>query len=167
MKYLISIILVTLALNSFSQDFAQYESIPMSTAAEFRRAEPQVALAADFVYNVPIDKTNLNRKNALSFIIKWMRGTSDYSFVVDESLKKITYNDQDLASVYFACLAKSALQKGKDADRDEIRTYSYILFATYCENPENNYVPKGEMRKLVDAKNKGQMKEYLETKKAK
>jgi len=39
-----------------------------------------------------------------------------------------------------------------------------VLFAGYCENPDNNYKPRGEMKKMLDAKNQNKLKEYLETK---
>lgn len=165
MKFYILILMTVMTVSSFSQDFSNYESIPLHTAADYRRAEPQVALAADLVLSLPIDKNNLNRQNALSFTIKWMQGTSDYAFVIEPSLVKITNNDNDLGGVYFACLSKYALAKGKGVDREELRINSFKMFATYCENPDNNYIPKGEMKKMIEAKNKGTLKEYLDSKK--
>ena len=165
MKYYIFVLLSVIAVSAFSQDFSNYASIPLNTAADYRRAEPHVALAADLVLSLPIDKTNINRQNALSFLMKWMQGTSDYGIVIEPSLMKITNNDKDLGGVYFACLTKYALSKGKGVDREELRINSFSMFATYCENSDNNYIPKGEMKKLVDAKNKGTLKEYLDSKK--
>lgn len=161
--YLFLLCLFTLT-SAFAQKTTQYDQILLSTPAEYRKAEPHVMLAADYVYTTPMDKDNLNSKNAVSFIMKWMAGTSDYSFVMDQTIMKITNNDRDLVGIYVACLTKYALQKGKGVDREELKLNSYLLLARYCENPANNYKPKGEMKKLIDAKNQNKLKEYLDSK---
>lgn len=165
MKIFLLILFPLLAFNTFSQNVSQYDYIPLRTAVDYRKAEPQVVLASDYVYSTPIDKDNQNRKNAMSFIVKWMSGTSDYSFIIDETILKITNNDNDVLGVYFACITKYALEKGKGVDRDELKYNSFLLLATYCENPDHNYKPRGEIKKLIDAKNQGKLKEYLESKK--
>jgi hypothetical protein len=165
MKIFFLILFLLVAINTFSQNVSQYDYIPLRTAVDYRKAEPQVILASDYVYSTPIDKENQNRKNAMSFIVKWMSGTSDYSFVVDETVLKITNNDNEVLGVYFACITKYALEKGKGVDRDELKYNSFLLLATYCENLDNNYKPRGEIKKLIDAKNQGKLNEYLESKK--
>lgn len=164
MKTYFCILLVFLAFNTFAQNNTQYDNIPLNSAASYRKAEPHVSLAADYVYSTPVDKTNLNRKNAISFIMKWMQGTSDYSFVPDKIAFKITNNESEMVGLYFTCLAKYALEKGKTVDREELRINSYRLLALYCENPDNNYKPKGEIKKLIEAKNQNKIREYLDSK---
>jgi len=167
MKTLISILFCCLALNIFAQKTSQYDNILLNSAADYRKAEPQVILATDYVYSTPIDKENLNRKNAVSFIMKWMAGTSDYSFGMDETISKIAGGDNDVLSIYFVSLAKYALAKGKGVDRDELKYNAYVMLATYCENPNNNYKPKAEVKKMIDAKNQGKLKEFLDSKQKK
>jgi|APIni6443716594_1056825.scaffolds.fasta_scaffold04547_4 hypothetical protein len=164
MRSIFSILFCCTALHVFSQNTSQYDNIPLHTAAEYRRAEPQVMLAADYVYSSPIDKEDLNRKNAISFIMKWMQGTSDYSFGMDETISKIAYGDNEVLGLYFTCLAKYALSKGKGVDREESKYNAYVLLAKYCEIPGNNYKPKGEMKKFLDAYNQNKLKEYLDSK---
>lgn len=159
--------LLLLSSTVFSQKPTQYDNIPLGTAAEFRRAEPQVALAADYVYSSPIDKDNVHRKDAISFILKWMGGTSDYSFATDETMRKITNDDRDLVGTYAACITKYALQTGKGVNREDLKLNSYLLLAKYCENPENNYKPRGEIKKMIDAKNQNKLQEYLDAMKKK
>jgi hypothetical protein len=48
-------------------------------------------------------------------------------------------------------------------DRDELKLNSYRMLAIYCENPANNYKPRGEMKKMIDAKNQNKLKEYLDS----
>ncbi len=164
MKTLFLVLFVLLSTSIFSQNSSQYDNIMLTTANEYRNAEPQVMLAADYVYSTPIDKDNLNRKNSISFIMKWMGGTSDFSFIMDATVMKIVNNDRDVMGIYSACLAKYALQQGKGVDRDSLKYNSYLLLANYCEDPGNNYKPKGEIKKLIEAKNQHKLQEYLDSK---
>ena len=167
MKTLFSFILITLALNTYSQKVSPYDNIQLHTASDFRKAEPHVILASELVLSLPIEKENINRNNAISFIMKWMSGTSDYSFMMDETLVKVTGNDRDLIGVYCACISKYAIEKGKGYDRDSLKLNAYILLARYCENPNNKYKVRGEIKKLIDAKNENKVKEYLDSKQKK
>lgn len=165
MKTCYFIILAFFTISSFAQSASQYDNIPLTNDKEYRRAEPQVILAIDYVYTTPFEKDNLHRKNAISFIMKWMSGTPDFSFIPDKTVTKVTSNDHDLAGLYFVCLAKYALEKGKGVDREELKYNSYLLLANYCENPENSYPIKGEIKKLIEAKNQGKLQEYIDKKK--
>jgi ABC-type tungstate transport system permease subunit len=86
---------------------------------------------------------------------------------MDETITKIAGGDNDILSMYFICLAKYALAKGKGVDREELKYNAYLLLAKYCENPGNNYKPKGEVKKLIDAKNQDKLKEFLDSKQKK
>jgi hypothetical protein len=167
MKTFLFCLLLLINTSVFSQKPSQYDNVPLTTANEYRHAEPQVALAADYVYSSPIDKDNVHRKDAINFILKWMGGTSDYSFAVDDAMKKITNDDRDLVGVYAACISKYALEKGKGVDRDILKFNSFLLLAKYCENPDNNYKVRGEIKKLIDAKNQNKLQEYLDSLKKK
>ncbi len=164
MKFQSILLFLFLSFNAFSQKSSQYDYIPLTTAKEYRKAEPQVILAADYVYSSPIDKDNLNRGEATKFVMKWMGGTSDYSFAPDKTVSKITNGNNELYGLYFVCLAKYALEKGKGTDREELKLNAYILLATYCENPVNKCVIKGEIKKLIEAKNQNSIKQYIESK---
>lgn len=167
MKTLFSILFFCVTLSLFSQNTSQYDNILLNTAADYRKAEPQVILASDYVYSSPIDKENTNRSNAISFIMKWMKGTSDYSFGMDETISKISNNDYEILGIYFTCLAKYALSKGKGADREDMKYNAYLMMATYCENPDNSFRIRGEVKKMIDAKNQGKLKEFLDSKQKK
>jgi hypothetical protein len=147
-----------------AQPSTQYGNILLNTAKDYRKAEPQVILAADYVYSSPLDKDNVYRGEATKFVMKWMGGTSDYSFTPDKTVSRITNGNNELYGLYFVCLAKYALEKGKGTDREELKISAYALLATYCENPANKCVIKGEIKKLIEAKNQNTLKQYIESK---
>ncbi len=163
-KTILIALLLLAAVCTQAQGIKQYDNILLNSANDYRKAEPQVILASDYVYSTSIDKKDQNRENAISFIMKWMQGTADYSFVMDETMKQICGSDKDLLGVFVACTVKYALSKGKGVDRDELRFNTYLLLARYCENPANNFKPHGEIKKLIEAKNQNKLKEYLASK---
>ncbi len=165
MKIILSALLIFAALSIFSQNKSQYDNVLLNTANDFKRAEPQVILASDYVYSNPVEKDNAHRESAINFVMKWMQGTPDYSFPLDATLTKIAKGDYDFIGIYIASSAKYALQKGKGVSREDIQYNAYLLALDYCENPLNNYKIKGEIRKLADAKNQDKLREYLESKK--
>lgn len=167
MKTLLAILFCCVAFSAFSQHNSKYDNIPLVTAADYRKAEPQVMLASDYVYSSPIDKDNMNRKDAIAFIMKWMAGTSDYSFGMDETIHKIASGDNEIFSIYFVSLAKYALSQGKGVDREELKYKAYALLAKYCENANNNYKPKGEIKKMIEADKQNKLKEFLDSKQKK
>lgn len=167
MKTLFSFLICFTAISVFSQNASQYDNIPLNSAAAYRKAEPQVMLAADYAYTSPIDKENTNRKNAISFVMKWMAGTSDYSFGMDETINKISNGDSEIFGIYFISLAKYALANGKGVDREEAKYNAYVMMAEYCENPANNFRIRGEVKKMIEAKKQGKLKEFLESKQKK
>ena len=164
MKQQACIVFFLLTLNAVSQKQSQYDYIPLTNAKDYRKAEPQVILAADYVYSSPIDKDNIYRGEATKFVMKWMGGTSDYSFTPDKTVSKVTNGNNELYGLYFVCMAKYALEKGKGIDREELKLSAYALLATYCENPANKCVIKGEIKKLIEAKNQNAIKQYIESK---
>jgi hypothetical protein len=167
MKTIFFFLFLSLVMQVSSQNTSQYDNIPLTNDKEYRKAEPQVILAIDYVYSTPVDKDNVHRKNAMTFIMKWMSGAPDYSFIPDKTVSKVTGNDNELVGMYFVCLAKYAVEKGKGVDREDLKYNSYLLLATYCENPDNNVQLRGEIKKLIEAKNENKLKEYLESKQKK
>jgi len=164
MKFQPFVLFLLLTFNAVSQKPSQYDYIPLTNAKEYRKAEPQVILAADYVYSSPLDKDNVYRGEATKFVMKWMGGTSDYSFTPDKTVSKVTNGNNELYGLYFVCLAKYALEKGKGTDREELKLNAYIMLANYCENPANKCVIKGEIKKLIEAKNQNTVKQYIESK---
>lgn len=164
MKKLTILLIIFSSFSSFGQS-VQYDNILLATPADYRKAEPVVILATDYVYASAVDKEDLHRQSAISFIMKWMQGTQDYSFVLDETVTKLTKGDNDLFGIFVTCMAKSALQKGKGADRKAIKYDAFKLMAEYCENPLSKYKVRGEIKKVIAAKNENKLREYLDSNK--
>ena len=66
------------------------------------------------------EKDNLDRLKSLQFIIKWMSGTPDYTFTLDNITSKVTKGNDDLLGIYMACMVKYCLENKASASDEKL-----------------------------------------------
>ncbi|HYX06906.1 MAG TPA: hypothetical protein VE912_09265 [Bacteroidales bacterium] len=150
------------ALYSFSQDFSSLNSISLKTEIEYKEAEEQVIECAEYILNTPFDEENKNFAEAGRFLLRWMGGTPDYTFNIDEQAARLIKGNELFLSVYLAGMTKFALENPDNAgDHQKMKEYAVKSLLEYCEKPVNRIKPKGELKKLIKANQKGKLDEYL------
>lgn len=119
---------------------------------------------SDYILNSPVNviMNDLNHLNAMQFIMRWMEGTPDYMFSIDEKITRSTKSETALLSVYLAAMCKFSLEnKAKSEDEDEVRYNSFLIFIKYCEDPAREVKQNKAIKELIKTKNEGTLKEYL------
>ncbi|WP_320054523.1 hypothetical protein [uncultured Acetobacteroides sp.] len=119
---------------------------------------------ASYLLGSPIklvtDDANLLK--ALQLVVRWMKETSDYSFSIDESIAKLSEENQPILSIYMACMTKFALEnKNKAKDDSAVKYGVSLLLASYCENSDKSKGQTSEITSLVTAKNNNTLKQHL------
>src|SRR5689334_5476215 len=103
-------LLLLLVLSGFHKTFAQtlpdYDQIKLEVKSDYQTAEPSVMQAANYILSTPFDKNDLARLKSLQFIIKWMSGTPDFGFSLDDATNKIVKGNDDLLGIYMTCMTK-------------------------------------------------------------
>jgi hypothetical protein len=156
------ICLLFLALSGFSQDFAALANYSFAAKEDYKKAEDKALECATYLIGKPLDQSDPNRLYAVQFLLRWMEGTPDHSFMLDETAVKLSKTNNDLLGVYMAAMVRYAIQnpeQAKDAKATKLNTITSLL--TYCENADNKVKLDKELKKMLEAKNKGQLKEYL------
>jgi hypothetical protein len=149
---------------SKAQEAPKTTGITFGSDDSYVQYEPLVLECADFILqsNYEMNSSKKDNLNAFIFIINWMSGTPDYSYTIDSKITKICKNQSLLSSVYMAACVKYSLENKKDSKNPQEISYNgYLTFIKYCENPDNGVIIKGEMKKLIDAKNNNKLKKYL------
>lgn len=138
---------------------AQYDAKKLQTKQDYTAANKQVLEAGKYVLSVPYDENNQKRTQAIQYIMKWMEGTPDFSFMVDADItEKIVGKDMGLLGIYMACMSKYCLENPDDAnDNKLVKVGAIKLMITYCENPKNNVKMSKPFRKMADADKKGEL----------
>lgn len=148
---------------SFAQQLPDFDAIKLDTKEDFNSTADSAALqASDFLLSTPLEKNNIDRLKSLRYVIKWMSGTPAYSFALDEQATKFAKKNDDLLGLYMAAMAKFVLENKADAkDQNKIKLNAVKLIINYVKDPENKVKLNTELKKAIEADNKGQLSEYL------
>lgn len=160
-----NIIVVFFLLSSnflFSQNLPNFNDIKLDKAIDYKVADSFVLIAANYLLTTPFNKDDIGRLKSLQFVIKWMSGTPDYTFTLDNAATKIMKESDDLLGIYMAAMSKYCL-KNKVASKDTkaITLNAVILLLNYCENDNNNIKMTKQLKKLSEARAKGQLEQAL------
>jgi len=160
-KYIsiVSLLIISLAIQAQSK--VDFSSIKLETEADYKNAEPSVIKASNYILSTPFVPDDMQRIQAVQFILVWMEGTADYTF----SLNGMEKLDEDISqtTTFLASLAKYALENPETylTDNKSAIAGTFEVFLKYCENPQNNIKQGKKLKKLIKAHNKGQLLQEL------
>jgi hypothetical protein len=148
---------------SFSQTIPDLDGISLEKKEDFNSTADNAALqSATFLLSTPLEKNNIDRLKALQYIIKWMTGTPDYSFALDEQATKFAKKNDDLLGLYMAAMTKYVLENKSDSkDQNKIKLNAVKTIITYAKDETNKVKINSELKKVIQADEKGRLSQYL------
>jgi hypothetical protein len=157
---LLFILALFLSVTSFAQ--SSYSNIKLETPGEYRGAEPAVLKATNYLFTSKFDKDDLERLYAIEFIMKWMGGTPDFTFELNENFTKPFLDDTDLLGLYMGAVVKFALEhRTKAKDINTVNLNAAKMIVEYSSKPGNNLKQTGELKKMATALKKGELEKYF------
>jgi hypothetical protein len=148
--------------NIYAQDLPNFDEIKLEQKSDYKSAESSVTKAVDYMLSTPFDKKDINRLKSLQFLMKWMSGTPDFSFNLDNLATKISKGNDDILGLYLACMTKYCMGNRESAKDDKlVKLNSLKLLLDYCEKPDNKIKMTKELKKLSDANKKGELESNL------
>lgn len=162
-QLLLSLTLVFTCTLAMAQTLPDLDAIKLETKEDFNTSANDAALqAATFLFTTPIDKSNVQRLKAVVYIIKWMSGTPDYNFAIDDEATKLSKKNEELMAMFMAAMAKYVLENKADArDQPKIKLNAVKMIIEYAKNEKNNVKISGELKKVMEADEKGELASYL------
>lgn len=162
MKTVIIALLAFYCNYSFSQTTPDYDNIKLVDKGDYQVAEPNVMQAANYILSTPFEKNDMTRLKSLVFIIKWMTGTPDFSFSLDDMATKMAKGNDDVIGVYMVCMTKYCLEnRASSKDAKVVKLNSIKMLLSYCENPNNKLKLTKQLKKLSEANQKGELEKEL------
>lgn len=148
---------------SFAQTLPDFDVIKLEKKEDFNSSADNAALqASNFLLSTPLEKNNIDRLKSLQYIIEWMSGTPDYSFTLDEQATKFAKKNDDLLGLYMAAMTKYVLENKADSkDQNKIKLNAVKLIIAYAKEEKNKVKINSELKKAIEADEKGQLSEYL------
>jgi hypothetical protein len=160
MKKTIMIFCVFWSSGTIAQTLPNFDLIKLEKTSDYKAADPFVLQTATYLLTIPFKRDSPDRLNSLRFIGKWMGGTPDYSFVLTDVANKIGKDNNDILGLYMAAMAKYTLEnKASSKDEKLVKLNALILLLNYCENKNNNIKMSKQLKKLSEAKEKGQLEQ--------
>ena len=162
-KIIFTFFAIAICCLSFSQGLPNFDTIKLEGKADYKAAEPYALQASTFLLSTPPKKDDFDRSKSFQFVIKWMSGTPDYSFAIDDVASKIMKgNDEELLGLYMAAMTKYALEnKDSAGDQKLVKLNAVTTLLNYCEDPANGIKMSKGLKKLSEAKAAGKLEQSI------
>lgn len=157
---LICFLIAATAGTLFAQSLPQFGQFKLEKGNDFKLADSAVLQSANYLLATPIDENKESRVAAAQFLMKWMDGTPDYTFTLDENSTKYFLQNTDLMIVYMASLTKYAMQN-KPRTSKTITINAIKMLLAYINNPANNVKKDSGLKQLSAANDKGELESFL------
>ena len=159
-RILLVCVFAFVACNVFAQSLPQFDEIKLQKTKDYKLAEPAVVQTADFIISTPIDKNTDTKTIAAQFLMKWMDGTPDFTFTLDENSTRYFLQNNELMMVYVASMAKYAIEtKQHNSKTNTINAIKSLL--SYINDPANNVKKTNDLIELSQANQNGQLESFL------
>lgn len=161
-KLAFALMLATISLTLFSQNFEVPQNPKLDKPDDFARYEQDVIKCFDWLMDTPIDEQKAKRMDASSFLLKWLSGSPDVHIMIKEEIVTFLGSTPDLLMVFMGGWAKYSLES-KDFDNRVAGNLAGIeaVIAFYQKNRDS--LPKDKnVEKYIKMKEKGKLKEYIE-----
>ncbi|MBL7800925.1 MAG: hypothetical protein JNL95_09405 [Chitinophagales bacterium] len=146
-----------------AQDLPNFRYIRIVEPSDFNESTDKAALqAADYILSIPPSPKNKTWASASDYLLNWMAGTPKYTFTLDETGTALIKKDANILLVYMATMVKTQLEDTatlKDAKQLKIKAIKRLI--AYAQIPTNNIKISGELKKMIELNNKGELEEYL------
>lgn len=141
---------------------ASFSEIKLDLGSDYRAAEKNVIKAVTYLFTTKYDEDDLERLYATEFIMKWMAGTPDYTFEINEKFSRTFVQDPELLNLYMSALAKLALERqDKAKDGNYLGLNAAKMVIQYSSKPANNLKQTSELKKMSGALKKGELEKYF------
>ncbi|WP_179416080.1 hypothetical protein HDF19_08670 [Mucilaginibacter sp. E4BP6] len=161
MKKLLIFFLLTIAVGTgFAQSVPKFDQYKFNKDSDYKLADSAVLQTANFLLSTPIDQNIPVRLKAGQFVMRWMEGTPDYTFSLEQAPTKYLSGNVHLMLLYMTSMAKYALET-RSSDVKAITINGVKTLLAYVNNPVSNVKKDKNLKKLSDANDKGNLEYFL------
>ena len=159
-KLLVFFLLIISASTCFAQNLPKFEQYKFNKDSDYKLADSAVLQTANFLLSTPIDQNSPTRIKAGQFVMRWMEGTPDYTFSLEQNAIKYLSGNVDLMLLYMTSMAKYALET-KSTDVKVITINGVKTLLAYVNSPTSGVKKDKNLKKLSDANNRGNLEGFL------
>ncbi|RYY65200.1 MAG: hypothetical protein EOO12_07595 [Chitinophagaceae bacterium] len=144
-----------------AQNAARYAAFRLEARSDYNeQATELLRTACRYILDNPLQKDDAERLAANTYLLRWMTGSPDYTFVLDGSSSKFTKVNQQLMGPFLAALTLYALDHpAEKADQKKLNLGAVRGTIAYCK--AQGIKLKGDAKKWAEAEEKGRLEEVL------
>lgn len=146
---------------AFSQELPNLKQVKLNKNSQYRAAEPIAIKVIGYLFATPINKKNKARTEAGQFLIKWMDGTPDFTFSLQDKETSFFNTDSDLMLMYMAGLTKFTLENPTIKDQKTLIIGAMKNALPYLSAQEDKKVWSAALWQLNEAYQKGKLEAFL------
>lgn len=145
----------------FAQELPDLSKIKLRKNNQYKPAEETVNQVINYLFSTPINAKSKERQLAGEFLLKWMNGTPDHTFYIEEKETSFFNTDSDLLLMYMAGLAKHNLAHPEIKKQKDQVLGALAITIPYLNAQDNKNSWNKELWQLNDAFQKGRLQAYL------
>ncbi len=152
-KILLIILMVCASHVSFAQDFSALANYEFKSVESYETEKEKVLMCANYLFDHPANQSELNRLVSIAYIMKWMEGTPEYTFQIDDKAMELTKGNKDLLGLYLAAMTKVVLDnKGDKLTEEQIYNQAEDILVNYCSNSKYKMKPSKKIKKIIKSR---------------
>jgi hypothetical protein len=160
-KLFFTLLAVVLVQFAFSQNIPPVEGFRLEAPQDYRNADSAVVQVAKYFLSIPIDQDSNTRLKAGVFLTQWLAGTPDFDFDPDKGALRYIKKDVDLLTVYYCCLSSFVIHYPSVKDPNTAMLNAAKQLLAYVNNPGNHVTLTRQLKNMVAADEKGELKSFL------
>ena len=160
-KQLLLFAFAVMSIISQLQAQVNYASLKLEKKEDYTAEVNNAALqAATTLLQLPLQRDNPERVDAFAFLMRWMSGSPDFNFDIDETATAISKTNEDLLVVYLASMSQYVLQNREmAADKKAVKLHTVKAVLAYCQRQQVKL--SGALKKMNKAHEAGELEKYL------
>lgn len=160
-KLFFTLLAAVLVQFAFSQNIPPVEGFRLEAPQDYRNADSAVVQVAKYFLSIPIDQDSNTRLKAGVFLTQWLSGTPDFDFDPDKGALRYIKKDVDLLTVYYCCLSSFVIHYPSVKDPNTAMLNAAKPFLAYVNNPGNHVTLTRQLKNMIAADEKGELKSFL------
>jgi hypothetical protein len=119
MKIIISLLIalmLTIANNSYSQDFAVPSGYQFNSKEDYAKYESDIISAAKWLIASPLNEQQDKRKEVSAFVVKWINGSPTVNVEINPTIMDFEKKNGGMLVLYMAASAKYVLENSYSKD---------------------------------------------------
>jgi len=143
-----------------AQDYSTLKDIQLTDSKSCLDAQSKVVECCDYLLKNPcVD--NMTDLEATRFIMAWMGATPNFSFSFENEFFGILKGDLNFTGRYLASMAKVAIENNFKTNSVDLQLKAITSVLEYSELPINKVKITKKLKKYIDAKNNGTLKDLI------